>query len=257
MAKQVTRRKTVDLAYQRLYRLGGAAAGIVVALTLGEIIAFVFFPQPSTVEGWFLLFQRSKLVGLLDFWGLEVPMYVLFIPVFLALYVILREADPGWTAIATIFVLLGAGIFLATNNPFTMLSLSNRYAAATTEAQRSALLAAGEALVANTGQRAVGGFNVGLFLVSVAGLIISAVMLRSDGFSRATAYVGLGAYALSLADYVRQALTSSPFAALLLVLPGALLLVTWFVMVGRRLYQLGRTGARSPSDAARTVTGTE
>jgi hypothetical protein len=138
-----------------------------------------------------------------------------------------------------------------------MLSLSNRYAAATTEAQRSALQAAGEAVLANTGQRAVGGFNVGLFLVSVAGLIVSATMLRSDAFSRATAYVGIGAYALSLADYVRQVLTSSPIAALLVVLPGALLLVIWFVMVGRRLYHLGRSGGRSRSDAARAATGTE
>lgn len=257
MMEQVARGKTIDLAHQCLYKLGSAAAGIVVALTLAEIVGFIFFPQPSTVEGWFLLFQRSKLVGLLDFWGLEVPMYVMFVPVFLALYVVLREADPGWMAIATTFVLLGVGIFLATNNPFTMLSLSSRYAAATTEAQRSALLAAGEAVLANTGQRAVGGFNVGLFLVSVAGLIVSATMLRSDAFSRATAYVGIGAYALSLADYVRQVLTSSPIAALLVVLPGALLLVIWFVMVGRRLYRLGRGDVRGRSSAARAATGTE
>jgi hypothetical protein len=52
--------------------------------------------------------------------------------------------------------------------------------------------------------------------------------------------VGILANALSLADYVRQALTPSPLAALLVILPNAMLLMVWYVMVGRRLYRLGR-----------------
>jgi hypothetical protein len=142
--------------------------------------------------------------------------------------------------------LLGVGIFLATNNPFSMLSLSNQYAVATTAAQRSALLAAGQAVLAQTNQRAVGGFNVGLFLISVAGLIVSWAMLRSSLFGRSTAYLGMVAYALALADYLRQALTSSVVITLLVVLLGALFLMIWYVLVGRRLYQLGRPGRRIP-----------
>jgi hypothetical protein len=105
-----------------------------------------------------------------------------------------------------------------------MLSLSNQYAAATTDAQRTTLLAAGQAVLANTSQRIVGGFNVGWFLVSVAGLIVSSVMLQSSSFSRTTAYVGILAHGLSLADDVRQALTSSVTVALLVILPNALFL---------------------------------
>jgi hypothetical protein len=101
-------------------------------------------------------------------------------------------------------------------------------------------LAAGQAVLANTGQRAVGGFNVGLFLVSVAGLLVSSVMLQSKSFSRTTAYVGILAHTLSLADYLRQVLTSSEIVALVVILLGALFLVIWYVLVGRRLYQLGR-----------------
>ncbi len=222
-------------------QLAGVAAFIVVVLTLGEIVAFALYPQPGTVRDWFFLFQENRIVGLVDFWGMEVLMYLMFVLVFLALYGVLRKANPGSMAVATTLALLGIGIFTATNNPFSMLSLSNQYAAATTEAQRSAFLAAGEALLANTGQRAVSGFNVGLFLVSVAGLIVSSVMLKSESFSRSTAVVGLLAYALSLADYLRQALTASPVIALAVILPGALLLATWFVMVGRRLWQVGRS----------------
>ncbi len=141
--------------------------------------------------------------------------------VFLALYVALQRVDRGLALIALTLALLGIAVFFATNNPFSMLSLSNQHAAAATDAERTYLLAAGQAILANTNQRAVGGFNMGLFLVSVAGLILSTVMLRSNAFGRPTAVVGILANALSLADYLRQALTSSPIVALLVILPNA------------------------------------
>jgi hypothetical protein len=240
MLTQVANTETTDRAYKSLYRLGGVAAIIVTVLTLVEVVIFTFYPQPGTISGWFMLLQSNRLIGLMDFWGLEVPMYVMFTLVFLALYVALRKTDEGIMLIALTFALLGIGIFFATNNPFTMLSLSNQYTAATTDAQRSTLLAAGQTVLANTNQRAIGGFNMGLCLVSVAGLMISSVMLRSRSFSRLTAYVGIVTFALSLADYLRQALTSSVIIALLVILPNVLFLVIWFVLIGRRLYQLGR-----------------
>jgi hypothetical protein len=240
MINQVTNAQTADSAYESLYKLGGAAALIVVVLTLSEVIGHTFYPQPVTVSGWFMLFQSNRIIGLLDFWGLEVPMYIMFAMVFLALYVVLRRANESRMRIAVSFALLGAAVFLATNNPFSMLSLSNQYAAATTDTQRSTFLAAGQAILANTNQRAVGGFNLGLFLVSVAGLIASSVMFQSDSFSRLTAYIGILANGLSLADYLRQALTPSETIALLVILPNALFLVIWYVLVGRRLLQLGR-----------------
>jgi hypothetical protein len=159
--------------------------------------------------------------------------------VFLGLYILLRRGGEGGMAMALIMTLLGIAIFLATNNPFSMLSLSNSFAAATTDAQKSALLAAGEAILANTNQRAVGGFNVGLLLVSVAGLIVSSVMLRGIIFRRRVAFIGFLAFGLSLADYLRQALTANMTIALLVIVPGAVLLVVWFVLVGRRLWRLG------------------
>jgi len=240
MTTEVAAPETVGPAYKSLYKLGGAAAFIVAALTLAEVVGFTFYPQPATISGWFMLFQSNWAIGLMDFWGLEVPMYIMFTLVFLALYAVLRKADEGLMLIALTFALLGIGIFFATNNPFTMLSLSNQYTTAVTDAERATLLAAGQAVLSNTGQRAVGGFNMSLFLVPVAGLIISSVMLRSDSFSKLTACIGILAIALSLADYLRQALTSSLLITLLVVLPNVLFLVIWFILVGRRLYQLGR-----------------
>ena len=235
---------SVDPAYRSLYSIGGLAAFVAVVLVLGLAIGFTIYPQPETVIDWFELFQNSRVIGLLDFWALEVLGYTMFALVFLALYFALREADRGLMAIAIAFSLLGIGIFLATNRPFAMLSLSDQHAAATSDAERAMFLAAGQAVLANTGQRVVGGFNVGLFLVSVAGLIISVVMLKSSAFGKWTAYVGIAAWALSLFDYLRQIVTHSELVTLLVVLPHTLLLVAWFVLAGWRLIQLGRSVGR-------------
>jgi hypothetical protein len=238
---QVSNTETADSTYKSLYKLGGAAALIVVVLTLSEVIGLTFYPQPSTVSGWFMLFQRNRIIGLLAFWGLEVPMYAMFTVVFLTLYVVLRKASEGCMAIAMAFALLGIGIFLATNNPFSMLSLSDQYAAATTDVQRATFLAAGQAVLANTSQRAIGGFNTGFLLVSVAGLIVSAVMLRSNIFSKVTAYAGILANALSLADYFRLAFVpAAGFLLLILAIASSLLLLIWYMLIARRLFRIGR-----------------
>ncbi len=239
--RQESDSKSGDHVHNSLYKLGGIAAWMAALLTLGEVILFTFYPQPETVMGWFELFQETPFLGLLEFWGLEIPMYMLFALVFLALYFSLRKVNESAMAIALTLALLGIGIFLATNNPFSMLSLSKQHAAAATEEQRSALLAAGEALLANTNQRAVGGFNMGLFLVSAAGLVISAVMLNGGPFSKTTAYAGIAAFALSLADYLRQALTNSAAMALLVILPNVLFLTAWLLSTGWKLLQLGNS----------------
>jgi len=239
--------KSGDNVHTSLYRLGGIAAWTAALLTVGEVILFVFYPQPETVMGWFKLFQENQTLGLLEFWGLEIPMYLMFALVFLALYFSLRKVNESAMAIALALALLGIGIFLATNNPFSMLSLSKQHAAAATEEQRSALLAAGQALLANTNQRSVGGFNMGLFLVSAAGLMVAAVMLQGGPFSRTTAYAGIAAFALSLADYMRQALTDSAVIALLVILPNVLFLTVWLLSTGHRLLQLGNSKSQ-PQD---------
>jgi hypothetical protein len=50
----------VDAAYKRFYTLGGVAAWLVVALTLSEVVAFAFYPQPGTVSEWFELFRPAR-----------------------------------------------------------------------------------------------------------------------------------------------------------------------------------------------------
>jgi hypothetical protein len=74
--------------------------------------------------------------------------YALVGLMFLALYGALRRANQSAMVVATASGLVGIAVTFASNQAFSMLSLSNQYAAATTEGQRSMLLAAGEGLLA-------------------------------------------------------------------------------------------------------------
>lgn len=238
---QLTDVEIADSNWKSLCKFGGAAALIVAVLFPIEIIVMIAYPLPSTIIGYFTLFQSNRLIGLLDLYLLEIPAYILFVPMFLALYAALRRTNESCMALATTLAIIGITVFLATNNPFSMLSLSDQYAAATTDAQRSLFLAAGQAMLANTNQRAVDGFNMGFLLVSVAGLIVSAVMLRSNIFSKVTAYVGILANALSLAEYFRLVFVPEEVLLLLfLALTSCLFLLIWYILIARRLFQIGR-----------------
>lgn len=229
-----------DLKWKSLYRIGGMAAILAAVLLLIEIIVFTIWPQPTTAIGHFTLIESNKFIGLIDFYLLEFIAYILFIPMFFAIYVALKRFNESYMALAIILAIVGITIFLATNNPFSMLSLSNQYMTATTEAQKSMLLAAGQAMLVNTNQRAVGGFNTGFLLISIAGLLYSVVMLHSDIFSKKIAYAGIFAFAISLVDYFRVIFLPSEVILILViaVLSGILLLI-WLILVGRRLMQLG------------------
>jgi hypothetical protein len=143
--------------------------------------------------------------------------------------------------IATASGIVGISVYFASNQALTMLALSERYAAATSDLQRSMYLAAGEALLAinNPGAMFQGsGIYVSLFLVLLAGLIISIVMLRSDVFSKATAITGILANGIGIGYFIGLA-----FAWELYWLPipiSAPFRVIWYFLIALRLFKLGK-----------------
>ena len=237
-----------DSAWKGLYRVGGAAALIIVVMYLIAMVIYIpayrVGPPPSTIIEWFTLFQNNWLTGLF-FLGLgDIAITVLWGPMSLALYAALRRANKTCLTVATPLAFVGIAVYLATNTAFSMLSLSSRYAAATTDAQKSLILAAGQAILAVS--QGTGAYT-GMSLVWVAGLIISGVMLRSKIFSKVTAYVGILGFALLLAGvpfatYTTVSPTGAVVTAIVAVsyMGGGVLSLIWYFLIGLRLLQLGR-----------------
>jgi hypothetical protein len=223
-------RATIADAWKHLYRIGGAAGLLVVVLYVIQIIVFVVSPPPSTVVGYFTLFHKNALLGLLDLDLLSLADYALFVPMFLALYVALRRASPSFMAIATALGLVGIASYFASNTAFEMLSLSSQYAAATTDAQRSLFVASGQAMLAIYQGTA---FDVSYVLLAVAPLIISVVMLRSKSFGKVAASVGIVANVLAVGLFV-------PAIGVFLSIVSAVGLLIWYILIARRLFLLAQ-----------------
>jgi hypothetical protein len=226
-----------DPTWKALYRIGGVAPLITLALYLSQVVFISWEEFPSTTLDWFSLFQHNKLLGLFYLNALDMISIALLGPMFLALYVALKRDSESCMAIAALFAFLGIAVFIAPRSAtLSVLALSDQYAAATTEAQRAQALAAGDAVTAllqPTPQ------TIGFLLIAVAALITSLVMLRSQVFGNVTAYVGILASALTLADNISLVLLPS-IAGLLMGIAGVFWVV-WWVLIARRLLQLGRS----------------
>ena len=231
-------------AWKALYKLGGIAALVAVFIfrrnLSAELMAFQGFGlfdvpgvAPIRAAEWFMLLQRDWFVGLTLLGVFDLVEYALVGLLFLALYAALKQANRSTMLLAVACGLAGIAVAFASNQGFAMLSLSEQYAAAATDTQRAMFLAAGEALLAiNAG---AGGY-ISLFLVLLAGLLISIVMLRGDTFGKATAYVGILANGVGLCYFL--ALAFVPAINWLPPTLSAPFRVIWYFLIARKLFQL-------------------
>ncbi len=228
--------------WKSLYRVGGAVALICVLLIIIAISIFILWPppgglmpKPSTVTDCFKLMRSNWLLGLLDLDLLMVVVAVLTVPIYLALYIALRRASPSFMTIAVVLNFVGVAAYFTVNPAFTMLFLSNQYAAATSDALRSSYVAVGQAILTNYQGTA---FDVYYILGAVATLIISAVMQRSNIFGKVTAYVGIVAGVLMLIP--ANAGIIGMYISLISLVPTLI----WYILIARRFFQLGHLGEK-------------
>lgn len=223
--------KPTDLGWNSLYKVGAAAALIMVAITLNQFV--VFFVAPPPLDGgaadWFAMFQKSAIFGLLGFEALLVIYALLSVLVSAALFAALRPASQSLSALFLILSVIGAMAFVVARPALEMLSLSNQYSAATTDVQRAAILAAGEGMVAIFHGTA---FQVSYILGSITGFLIAIVMLRSRIFSKTTAYLRMGSSLFDFGLFI-------PGIGLYISLLSVVFLLVFNILVARRLFQLG------------------
>jgi len=214
-----------------LYKIAGVVTLIMILLIPIQIIIYMLWPTPETALESFTLLQQNKLAGLLSLELTYIISNALAIPLYLAFYTALRRVNPSLMAIATAAGLLAVAVVLTARPAFDLLFLSDQYAAATTDAQRAMLLAAGQAKIAlNYGTAQ----HVHYVLGALALLIISVVMLHSTVFSKTTATLGILANVLAFGLYVPKI---GVYVSILSVFP---FLTLWLVLCARTFFQLGR-----------------
>jgi hypothetical protein len=220
-----------------LCRIGGFAAFGLILYTLATIVQFaiVGVGVPPTAFGIFNILHNNRIEGLLR---LDLPTVIampLYYMLFLGLFAALRRIDRAHAILSTALAFVGTTLLLATPTALPMLSLSDQYWAATTEASRVQYLAAGEAVMATDIWHGTGAL-VGGVLLQFGALLICWVMLRGGVFGRATAWLGIIMHALDLAHLISGHFLP-PAGIVLMAIAGPLYPI-WFFLVGRRLLKL-------------------
>ncbi|MCP4539376.1 MAG: hypothetical protein GY832_19745 [Chloroflexi bacterium] len=221
-----------------LYRIGGMATLILIVYSLVTMMLLILVGgQPSTAEEIFTLLQNNRVVGLLRLDVLTIIVMPLYYLLFASIYVALRRTNGTYAALATALAFIGITLFLATPSVSSMVYLSDQYAAATTETQKSLFLAAGESTIASDMWHGTGAIMGGILLQS-AWVLISVVMRQSKVFGQVTAHVGILTHGLDLAHFLIGFFV--PGANIILMAIAGPLYLIWFPLIGRDLFRLSR-----------------
>lgn len=241
-----TKNDHLDKQWKSIYIFGGVTALMVILGTILDIIIGTSLGGglsgiPKTAIGRFAQFQDNKLLGLYTLDLLNLCTTMLMIPTYFALWSAHRKVNIAQTTLALIIYYIGATVFITNNAALAMLDLSNKYAASTTEVQKTLLAAAGEALLARGAHGSLGVF-LGFLLLSIGSIVMSLAMLKGKVFGKPTAYMGIsGSTLLMMYVILVTFVPETQNVAMMVAAPGGILALAWMIMLTIRLFQLGHT----------------
>ena len=112
---------------------------------------------------------------------------------------------------------------------------------ATSEAVRTQLLSAGEAVIASDMWNSSAAYMGGILLQG-SGVMISVIMLRSKDFSKVTAYSGLLGNGFDLIQHILHIFL--PAVSSFITMFMGVFYFVWFPMLARDLFRLARAAGR-------------
>ena len=218
--------------WEELFKIAGIAAIVSeLVLVLGFVTYFFwpYAPGNKSTKEIFLLLQSNPLGGLISLDLFLVLGNLVGIILFLTLYVSLKQVNETYAMIALALGLVGVVLLFPSRPLLELLNLSKSYTSATSEAAESQYLASGATLLAlfdGTGwflNNLLGGFSL---------LVSSLMMLRSEVYSKTTAYVGIVTNAMVCAFFIPVL----GMIFLFLTIPGYIL---WYFLLAKTFFKLG------------------
>jgi hypothetical protein len=232
---QVADAEIADERWKDLYRIGGLACLLVAALIAFAVIVYFIWPYKpgvTSTENVFVILQTDRLGGLIALDVLTVVIVLLNLLPLLALYVALKRVNESYALIALALGVIAVAALIAARPVAEMVSLSEKYAVATTAAARSQYLAAGDALLELFTGTA---WMIETLCLVLSGLISSSLMLRSPIFGKITAYVGIVTSMFGLGFFI-------PVIGPLLLFVNTIFSVIWNILVARGFFRLAKGG---------------
>jgi hypothetical protein len=237
MSVQPMKDNAVDPDGKWLYRVGGITA-LGFGLAYVVIIA-LYLPMgalPSGAEAWLASIARNTAA----WWailGLSVLTDFLLVPVALSLYLALNGINRHAMLVATAFIGLFAVLDLALTwtNYAMLITLSADYAAASTDTQRAAFVAAAYYPSTLLESNLLFVYNS---LTLAVGILITGLVMLKGIFNKTTAYLGLATGILGIVSVTSSFFASSVSSVTIIL--ASVLTTVWVFLVGFRLYRLGQ-----------------
>ena len=224
-----------DPTWTPLFKAGGASAMLFVLLVLVPVVLVFAAPVPP-VDGQALLsyiaaHKAVYLVELVCFVGLSVPALV----VFSAAAVALKDANKSLAAVGGLIGVASEVVALALGSSPQSLHgglvvLSNSFAAAHTDAERTRLISAADALIAATNAVSWAG------VLTATGILLLSLAMRGSQYGDGFASLGVLIGAVGIVSEALRPVIGPGYLLYGLLLP------TWFAVVGWKLLHLDQKG---------------
>jgi len=171
--------------WRSIYKIATYSTIIMLLLIPLQIIIYMISPPPTTVEGFFSLYQRNWLLGLFNLDLIYLVTTALIIPIYLALYGLLHGENKALMVLALTIGFIGTAAYFPSNPCIEMLSLSHKYAIADSVTQSTLYITAGQSLLETYKGTA---FNVYYVFNAISLILISKVMIKTKKVTKLTSY---------------------------------------------------------------------
>jgi hypothetical protein len=231
-----------NIGWRPIFVIAGWAAILSTLLYFLDIYVLTTqLPLFETASQFFSAFEGNRIAGILQLFLTDLYGTLLFIPIAIALYAVLREINLGYAVLAAVMGLIGVTATLTTHMGYTMIALGERYATLSD----AGILVVGDSVVAGSVYGT--SFLIAGFLFECALLIFSFLMLRTKVFSRWLSYLGVIAHGLDTLHFLSALVLIPAFGTALadkvsipfLAIGGTLQLI-WYPWFGWRLLKLAR-----------------
>lgn len=230
-----------NTSWYNYYMVAGAAAFVQLLCIIGLVlIVGPLGVEPTDASSYFQMIADNRLEGILRMDFLSLINVCLFLFTAVALFQMSKRDEEGFSLLALLAIVIGVAICVSIHQGIAMLTLSDKFAAASTDAEKAQYLAAGEAiLVSGWWGPSTGGLLAGVFLQG--GMVVFfIVMLKHNLLHKITAVAGLMANGL---DFIHIFIgVASPSLGFAVVALGGLFYVIWYPALAWDLLQTGRKG---------------
>jgi hypothetical protein len=214
-----------------LYTLGGVIAITILVIMVVSVMGFIAWPNAAGTTPTVEIFNLVQSNIWATFIALDLGLSItnlISVLLYLALYMALKRVNEIFALISLILGLVAAAALIAGRPLFEIFTLSDLYMAADTETEQALYLTAGETLLVQFHGAA---WHTYMFLGAVASLINAILMLRSQSFSRALAYIGIVTFSINLLFWI-------PVVGFMLLFVAMLFSVPWYILLARDFFRL-------------------